>query len=198
MTTGAHPHPPAPPEAVARVQDALRGSWWQTTLLMSVPLVVAVLLGYVVVLQVLEGDWLALLFPGVVVLACAWMFARVAGQAFRTHRMEAALSQDDRQQAIYVRGLSGTHVIAAAQDPAGFAVLDGLWRREQGEVLDVRSVGTQRRREILAVDVQLASGRVVPARLAAEQDHRPSVGTTVRILQDPHHPRAVVDLRPVP
>jgi len=190
---------PAPPEVVDRVEGELRQGWWATTLLTAVPVVVAVLVGYVTVVQVAGGDWLALLFPGVIPLFAGWVGVRWLARTISVKNVERRMDADTRRQAIYVRGLSGTHRMAAVQHPEGFAVLDSIWRSWTGSVTAVRRLRTHRtwqaNRDVLEVDVRHASGRVVTALLTVEAAGAPEVGQRRRVLEDPHHPRAVIDLR---
>ena len=156
-------------------------------------------MGYVTVVQVAGGDWLALLFPGVIPLFTGWVGVRWLARTISVKNAERRMDADARRQAIYVRGLSGTHRMAAVQHPEGFAVLDSIWRSWTGPVTAVRRLRTHRtwqaNRDVLEVDVRHASGRVVTALLTVEADGVPEVGQRRRVLEDPHHPRAVIDLR---
>lgn len=190
---------PAPAEVVERVEGELRHGWWSTTLLTAVPVVVAVLVGYVTVVQVAGGDWLALLFPGMIPLFAGWIGVRWITRTIAVKNAERRMDPAARRQAVYVRGLSGTHRIAAVQHPEGFAVLDPIWRSWTGTVTAVRRLRTHRTwqavREVLEVDVRHPSGRVATALLTVEAGDVPDVGQRRRVLEDPHHPRAVIDLR---
>lgn len=190
--------PPAPAEKVALVEEELRRSWWPSTLALAAPFVVAVLVGYLVVLEVADGDLLALLFPGVVAVAAAWWGWRLASRAVGVKREEAALDPAARGQAVYVRGLTGTSGLAARQDPDALAVLSTVWDRELGRVVEVRAVRTVRGlrsvRVVAEVDVRLRGGATVTAALAVPPGRLPRPRSHVRLLVDPHHPRAVVDL----
>lgn len=190
--------PPAPPESVAVVEAELRAGWWPSTLAVMVPTALAVVVGYLVVLEVRDGDWLALVFPGAIPLLCGLLAGWLVYKTIRTKAAERRLPADQRAQAVYVRGLTGTHRIGANQDADALAVLDRVWARDAGKVVAVRRLRTHRTwqavREILEVDVRLPSGKRT-ALLTVAPDAVPKVGAGVNLLVDPHHPRAVVDLR---
>lgn len=191
--------PPAPPDAVAVVEAELRGGWWQSTLVMALPAVLAVVIGYVVVLEVRDGDWLALLFPGFIPLLCGVVAAWLLRQTIRTKSAERRLPPDARAQAVYVRGLTGTHRFAANQDADALATLDRIWDRAAGKVVAVRRLRPHRTRRSVKEPLELevrVDGHVRTALLTVAPGSAPRVGQRVRVLVDPHHDRAVVDLRP--
>lgn len=186
---------PATPEAVAVVEQELRRTWWPSTVAMGVPLVIGVLLTAVVVAEVVDGDLLALLFPGLVAVLALWWGGRLVAAAIATKRREARLGDEERRQAVYVRGLAGTTRLAAAQDPEAMGVLRRLWSAEQGRVAAVSQDRRAGGRVSARLTVALRDGITEDALVTAPGDHLPGVGRRVRVLVDPHAHRAVVDLR---
>lgn len=192
---------PPTAEAMARVRGELRSEWWRATLIIGAPVVVATGLGYLTVRGVLDGDWTFLLLPGIPAVVLGAVGLRLLVLSVLVTRRERSLSDAERDRAVYARGLSGTHQLAAAQEPSGFAPLSGLWRSTWAEVVAVERVKAISPRVHCAVRVRLdrrgrsGGGEERTALLIAPRAAVPSPGDRVVVLVDPHVDRAVVDLR---
>lgn len=186
---------PATPEAVAVVEQELRRTWWPSTVAMGVPLVIGVLLTAVVVAEVIDGDLLALLFPGLVAVLALWWGGRLVTAAIATKRREGRLGAEARRQAVYVRGLAGTARLAAAQDPEALGILRRLWSVQQGRVATVEQERRAGSRVSARLTVGLGDDTTEEALVTAPADQLPRAGQRVWVIVDPHVHRAVVDLR---
>lgn len=185
---------PVTPAAVEVVRRELRRTWWTSTVAMALPLVIGLLLAAVVAAEVVDGDWLALVFPGPLALLALWWGGRLVAGAIATSRRESRLPRAERDLAVYVRGLRGTHGLAAAQDPDGLGILRGIWTPSTGRVEAVTPRRTVRGRVTAEVAVVLPDRSHETALLTTEPAGIPEVGRRIPVLLDPHHHRAVVDL----